>query len=112
MTSKNKVSSIEIGDKVFLRIPQSVKTAVDNLKYSSSQELILLKKVVIGGYFDDDYTIKATEKDEKSGNVFEVNLSNLSHNPNDFPYGSFVIKGVILVISIALSFYALKDFIG
>lgn len=94
-----------VGDKVFLRYSHTYKTDKINYKYNSSDELVLLKKTIIGGYFDNDFTEEATVKDEKTGNIFKVSSSKISLNPKDFPYDEFIMRtaGGFLVLGLMFS---------
>lgn len=104
MTMRSKAIPA-VGDKVFLRRSHIYKNEKAKFKYSSSDELVLLKKAVIGGYFDDDIREEATLKDEKTGNIFTVSFSKVSLSSKDFPYLEMIMKtiGGLLILGLAVS---------
>lgn len=100
---KNKATPT-VGDKVYLRRSHTHKTDKVNFKYNSTDELILLKKTIIGGYFDDDFSEEAKLKDEKTGNTFTVSSSKISLNPKDFPYEEVIVRTLGSILFIGMLF--------
>ena len=100
---KNKATP-SVGDKVYLRRSHTHKTDKVNFKYNSTDELILLKKTIIGGYFDDDFYEEAKLKDEKTGNTFTVSSSKISLNQKDFPYEEVIVRTLGSILFIGLLF--------